>query len=302
MGTGVTGMRQDLDDFLHYLVVEKGLAINTIHAYRRDLGRLIIFLEEEGCPSLAAVTREHILAFLLVLRKEKKASSTINRHLSAIRAFFRFLVQEGRCPTDPTAHIETPKTEKKLPHVLSVAEVEKLLNAPKPTTPLGQRDQAMLEMLYATGVRVSELVTLKLDDVHLDLGFVKCMGKGSKERIIPLGQMAIEAIRLYVNNGRRILNKTKREDTLFLNHHGRPLSRQGFWKIIKQYAAQAGIKKRITPHTLRHSFATHLLENGADLRAVQEMLGHADISTTQIYTHVSKVRLRDVYAQAHPRA
>lgn len=295
-------MRQALAEFLNYLVVEKGLAANTVSAYRRDLEGFLTFLEKEGFLSLASVTREHILAFLLSLRKENKASATINRHLSAIRAFFRFLVQEGYCPTDPTVHIETPKMEKKLPQVLSVAEVEKLLNAPKPTTPFGQRDQAMLELLYATGLRVSELVNLKLDDIHLDLGFVKCLGKGSKERVIPLGQMAIEAIRLYVNNGRRILDKTKREETLFLNHHGRPLSRQGFWKIIKQYAAQAGIKKRITPHTLRHSFATHLLENGADLRAVQEMLGHADISTTQIYTHVSKVRLRDVYAQAHPRA
>jgi integrase/recombinase XerD len=295
-------MKEVLDSFIHYVMVEKGLSANTIQSYRRDLERFLSFLSQEGCSNLNQIRRDHILSFLLQLRKENKATATINRHLSSIRTFFRFLVQEKECHTDPSAHIETPKLEKKLPQVLSVREVEDLLQAPPTSTPFGQRDKAMLEVLYATGIRVSELINLKLDDVHLDMGFLKCMGKGSKERIIPLGELAIDALTLYVNNGRRKLDKTRRQQVLFLNHHGRPMTRQGFWKIIKQYAARAGINKKITPHTLRHSFATHLLENGADLRAVQEMLGHADISTTQIYTHVSKVRLRDVYAQAHPRA
>lgn len=295
-------MNKRLDAFLHYLQVEKGLSDNTLDSYRRDLTRFLSYLEEQGCSSLNQIEREHILSFLLKLRREKKAVATINRHLSSIRTFFRYLVQDQVLKTDPSALIETPKQEKKLPHILSVEEVEQLLQAPESSTPFGQRDKAMLEVLYATGIRVSELINLKLDDVHLEMGFLKCMGKGAKERIIPLGEAAIKALTLYLNNGRRKLDKTRREMTLFLNHHGRPLTRQGFWKIIKQHAAQAGIKKRITPHTLRHSFATHLLENGADLRAVQEMLGHADISTTQIYTHVTKIRLREVYAQAHPRA
>ncbi|GGK15201.1 tyrosine recombinase XerD [Caldalkalibacillus thermarum] len=295
-------MRAELDAFLHYLRVEKGLSANTINSYRRDLERFFSSLNKQQCVSLEDVNREHILAFLLELRKEHKADATVNRHLSAIRTFFRFLLHDGKCAHDPSAHIETPKLEKKLPQVLSVSEVERLLQAPSTTTPFGQRDQAMLEVLYATGIRVSELISLRLDDVHLQMGFIKCMGKGSKERIIPLGQMAIDALSQYINNGRKKLDKTRRQKVLFLNHHGRPLTRQGFWKIIKKYAAKAGIKKEITPHTLRHSFATHLLENGADLRAVQEMLGHADISTTQIYTHVTKVRLKDIYSRAHPRA
>ncbi|MDQ0339157.1 integrase/recombinase XerD [Caldalkalibacillus uzonensis] len=295
-------MKEELDAFLHYLLVEKGLSANTIDSYRRDLTRFLSSLTKQSCLTPGDVKREHILSFLLELRKEGKADATINRHLSAIRTFFRFLIHDEKCAYDPSAHIETPKMEKKLPQVLSVSEVERLLQAPSSSTPFGQRDQAMLEVLYATGIRVSELISLRLDDVHLQMGFIKCMGKGSKERIIPLGQEAVNALAHYINNGRRKLDKSKREKVLFLNHHGKPLSRQGFWKIIKKYAAQAGIKKEITPHTLRHSFATHLLENGADLRAVQEMLGHADISTTQIYTHVTKVRLKDVYSQAHPRA
>ena len=295
-------MNKRLDAFLHYLQVEKGLSDNTIDSYRRDLTRFLSYLKEQGCSNLNQIEREHILSFLLKLRREKKAVATINRHLSSIRTFFRYLIQDQVLKTDPSALIETPKQEKKLPHILSVEEVEQLLQAPESSTPFGQRDKAMLEVLYATGIRVSELINLKLDDVHLEMGFLKCMGKGAKERIIPLGEAAIKALTLYLNNGRRKLDKTRRETTLFLNHHGRPLTRQGFWKIIKQHAVQAGIKKRITPPTLRHSFATHLLENGADLRAVQEMLGHADISTTQIYTHVTKIRLREVYAQAHPRA
>ena len=203
---------------------------------------------------------------------------------------------------DPTDDLSSPKLERKLPRVLTVDEVEKLLNQPDTSTPAGIRDKAMLEVLYATGIRVSELVSLNLDDIELDEGFVRCIGKGSKERVVPMGEIAINALRSYLSKGRPKLVSNPGENALFLNHHGRRLTRQGFWKIVKKYAAQLGIRKEITPHTLRHSFATHLLENGADIRAVQEMLGHADISTTQIYTHVTKDRLKDVYARSHPRA
>jgi integrase/recombinase XerD len=203
---------------------------------------------------------------------------------------------------DPSVHIETPKTERKLPKVLSPQEVEALLETPASNDPFSQRDKAMLELLYATGIRVSELVQLNISDIHLNMGFIRCMGKGSKERIIPLGKMAQSAIERYINSGRSEMLKGKKTEALFLNHHGNRLSRQGFWKILKQLAKKAKIEKDLTPHTLRHSFATHLLENGADLRAVQEMLGHADISTTQIYTHVTKTRLKDVYSAFHPRA
>lgn len=245
-------MNKRLDAFLHYLQVEKGLSDNTIDSYRRDLTRFLSYLKEQGCSNLNQIEREHILSFLLKLRREKKAVATINRHLSSIRTFFRYLIQDQVLKTDPSALIETPKQEKKLPHILSVEEVEQLLQAPESSTPFGQRDKAMLEVLYATGIRVSELINLKLDDVHLEMGFLKCMGKGAKERIIPLGEAAIKALTLYLNNGRRKLDKTRRETTLFLNHHGRPLTRQGFWKIIKQHAVQAGIKKEslLTPYAI----------------------------------------------------
>lgn len=297
-------VNDQINDFIHYLIVEKGLAKNTIQSYRRDLTNYTEFLQGQlNMTDWNSVSRSHIMQFLSSLKNEGKSSRTIARHIASIRSFHHFLLIDKVTDDDPTVHIETPQAEMKLPKVLNLDEVEKLLNAPDTSKPLGIRDKAMLELMYATGMRVSELIGLSLNDTHLSLGFVRCIGKGSKERIIPIGQMAIRALDLYLKEGRpKLVNSKNRSDYLFLNHHGRPLSRQGFWKILKQTATKAGITKELTPHTLRHSFATHLLENGADLRSVQEMLGHADISTTQIYTHVTKTRLKDVYSQFHPRA
>lgn len=297
-------MKYLVTDFIHYLRVEKGLAANTITSYNRDLSTYIQFLQStEKIESLEQVSRPLILKFLAVLKDSGKSSKTIARHISSIRSFHQFLLREKRIESDPTVHIDLPKHEKSLPKVLNLNEVEALLEVPKKSGPYSLRDKAMLEVLYATGLRVSELVGLNVGDVHTMLGFVRCIGKGNKERIVPLGSKAKEALETYMSKGRiRLVNNKNKTEALFLNHHGNRLTRQGFWKILKQLTEAAGIKKPLTPHTLRHSFATHLLENGADLRAVQEMLGHADISTTQIYTHVSKARLKDVYKQYHPRA
>ncbi len=247
------------------------------------------------------MSRTQIMKYLHELNDKGRSSATIARFLSSIRLFHQFLVREKITNQDPSLHIETPKKERRLPKILSSDDVDKLLNLPA-VDPLTYRNKAMLEILYATGLRVTELITLKVSDLHLTMGFVRCMGKGSKERIIPLGDLAKEALESYLNGPRGQLVKHKQTEELFVNQHGSRLSRQGFWKILKAVAKQAGVTKEITPHTLRHSFATHLLENGADLRAVQEMLGHADISTTQIYTHVTKTRLKDVYRSYHPRA
>ncbi|PLR76382.1 site-specific tyrosine recombinase XerD [Bacillus sp. V3-13] len=297
-------MEDRLKDFIHFLIVEKGLAKNTIISYERDLKSYLKYLGKiEAVNDLNLVQRLQIVHFLGHLKEQGKSSKTLARHIASVRAFHQFLLREKAVDQDPTVHIESPQLERSLPKVLSLAEVETLLEAPKTDTHYGLRDKAMLELLYATGIRVSELIGLNLGDAHLTMGFVRCIGKGNKERIIPLGRTAAAALEEYLNNGRsRFLSKKHRDDSLFLNHHGRRLTRQGFWKILKRLTKEAGIEKELTPHTLRHSFATHLLENGADLRAVQEMLGHADISTTQIYTHVTKTRLKDVYSQFHPRA
>ncbi len=296
-------MEDQLKDYMHYMLVEKGLSQNTIVSYERDLKSYIKYLQKvEQISSLAEVTRLHIIGFLQGLKDANKSSKTIARHIASVRSFHQFLLRERVVERDPSVHIETPQGERKLPKVLSVAEVEALLDAPKQGGAFGLRDKAMLELLYATGLRVSELIQLDISDIHLTMGFVRCLGKGRKERIIPLGNLAIEAVGRYIERGRRELLGKNATDALFLNLRGERLSRQGFWKILKGMAKEARIEKELTPHTLRHSFATHLLENGADLRAVQEMLGHADISTTQIYTHVSKARMKDVYKQFHPRA
>ncbi|CDQ19426.1 tyrosine recombinase XerD subunit [Halobacillus karajensis] len=295
-------MQHALEDFFHYLTVERGLSVNTIQSYKRDLSQYGRFMkEQQGVSSWGEVTRAHIMKYLHHLNDEGRSAATIARLLSSIRLFHQFLIREKVTEQDPSLHIETPKKDRKLPKVLSSNDVDKLLNI-HAKDPLSARNKAMFEMLYATGLRVTELVSLKVTDLHLTMGFVRCLGKGSKERIIPLGDMAKEAIENYLQVGREALVKQKRTEELFVNHHGNALSRQGFWKILKAVAREMGVNKELTPHTLRHSFATHLLENGADLRAVQEMLGHADISTTQIYTHVSKTRLKDVYRSYHPRA
>lgn len=297
-------MKQYLKHFLHYLSVEKGLAQNSLEAYERDLTQFLQYMtESQGLSTIDQIERIHIVQYLMLLRQKGKASSTVARTMTAIRGLFKFLVQEQVIRDNPAMYMDSPKIDKKLPKVMSLQEVERLLEAPRVHEPAGVRDKAMLELLYASGIRVSELVSLNLDDLNLGMGFIRCIGKGSKERIVPVGRIALEWLDRYIQTARlKLLGEHRIEQALFLNRYGRRLTRQGFWKIIKQYAQEAGIDKDITPHTLRHSFATHLLENGADLRAVQEMLGHADISTTQIYTHVTKVRMKEVYNQTHPRA
>ncbi|CAM3875278.1 site-specific tyrosine recombinase XerD [Mesobacillus zeae] len=297
-------MEEQLKDFIHFLVVEKGLSRNTMMAYERDLKSYHLFLKEkEGLDGVGDVQRVHIIHFLAHLKDTGKSSKTIARHIASIRAFHQFLLREKASAHDPTVHIESPRLERSLPKVLSLPEVETLLDAPKLNGHFGYRDKAMLELLYATGIRVSELIGLDIEDVHLTMGFVRCIGKGNKERIIPIGKTAEAALQQYLEKGRpKFVSKKHKDNAFFLNFHGKRLTRQGFWKILKGLAIEAGITKELTPHTLRHSFATHLLENGADLRAVQEMLGHADISTTQIYTHVTKTRLKEVYSKYHPRA
>ncbi|HAM81240.1 site-specific tyrosine recombinase XerD [Ornithinibacillus bavariensis] len=290
------------NDYFHYLQIERGLAENTLKSYKRDLKSYMEYMQKSDHSTWSEITRADILKFLYSVKDAGKSSATIARIITSIRQFHHFLVREHIVEHDPTLHIETPKKERKLPDILSVQEVDRLLDI-QGNAPLDIRNKAMLELIYATGLRVSELVTLKVSDLHLTMGFVRCLGKGSKERIVPLGDMAEKSIELYLRDARRsLLRKNKDENILFLNQHGRPMTRQGFWKILKKIASSAHITKDITPHTLRHSFATHLLENGADLRAVQEMLGHADISTTQIYTHVTKTRLKDMYKSYHPRA
>lgn len=296
-------MEDHLQDFIHYMLVEKGLAKNTIISYERDLKSYIQYLKHiEQKTSLNKVTRVHIIQFLSYLKEQEKSEKTLARHLASIRSFHQFLLREKICERDPTVHIEAPKLAQKLPQVLSLSEVEALLATPDVNTAYGLRNRAMLELLYATGMRVSELIELNVGDLHLTMGFVRCVGKGNKERIIPIGDIATNILARYLSDGRpKLQSSTYTTKTLFLNHHGKGMTRQGFWKILKKLATEAKIEKELTPHTLRHSFATHLLENGADLRAVQELLGHADISTTQIYTHVTKTRLKDVYTKYHPR-
>ncbi|KGX85985.1 site-specific tyrosine recombinase XerD [Pontibacillus litoralis] len=295
-------MQHELNDFLHYLRVERGVSKNTLSSYERDLKKYVHFLQEASqLQEVKEIARMHIMQYLHHLNDLDRSSATVARTLSSIRSFHQFLVRERLTEHDASLHIETPKKERKLPKVLSLQEVDTLLTIPAKDA-LSTRNKAMLEMLYATGLRVTELMTLKVSDLHLTMGFVRCLGKGSKERIVPLGKMAQQSVENYLTSARPALVKQKKTENLFVNHHGNPLSRQGFWKILKAVATEVGIQKEITPHTLRHSFATHLLENGADLRAVQEMLGHADISTTQIYTHVSKARLKDIYSSYHPRA
>jgi integrase/recombinase XerD len=303
MMKGTIAMKQQLLIFIQYLSVEKGLALNTLESYERDLTQYIDFTEKSGITQLQDTKKIHIQNYLLQLKKLGRASSSMTRSMVSIRSFYQFLVRERLLELDPSLNMESPRLVKRLPKVLSIQEVETLLEAPETTTPYGMRDKAMLEVLYATGMRVSELISLNAGHVNLGMGFVRCIGKGSKERIIPLGRIAAKWLHDYTQMMRhQLLRDSKADDALFINHLGTRLTRQGFWKIIKKYGRQAQILKEITPHTLRHSFATHLLDNGADLRAVQEMLGHADISTTQIYTHVSKTRMKEVYNRTHPRA
>ncbi|HWR38064.1 MAG TPA: site-specific tyrosine recombinase XerD [Patescibacteria group bacterium] len=289
-------------EFLNYLVVERGLARNTLESYGRDLRQFRHFLAAQKSQFTQNSGRDAILSYLTHLKNQGKSASTLARNLAALKSFCHFLLRERYLERNPATNLESPKLDKRLPKVLSPEEVNALLLRPHPQNPAGLRDKTMLELLYATGLRVSELVNLTLSDVQPSIGYVKCYGKGSKERIVPLGSIALTCVEAYLSRGRPKLLKKTQTTALFLNAAGRGMTRQGFWQIIKKYAAEAGINKNITPHTLRHSFATHLLENGADLRSVQEMLGHANISTTQIYTHVTKTHLVEVYDKSHPRA
>jgi integrase/recombinase XerD len=295
-------MEKTLKDFIYYLAVEKGLAKNTLESYERDLKGFLSYLQKEAVGGVEEIKRSHILGYMAHLRSKGLAASTVSRSLASIRSFFHFLLKERYVQENPANDMESPKQEKKLPKVISMSEIDFLLKQPDETKTSGIRDKAMLELLYATGIRVTELIDLCINDVNTESGYIRCLGKGSKERIVPIGTLAIQKVKDYIGKGRPKMVKELNEQALFVNQHGHRLTRQGFWKILKKYARQAGINKEITPHTLRHSFATHLLENGADLRSVQEMLGHADISTTQIYTQVSKRKLRDVYERSHPRA
>ncbi|WP_374967591.1 site-specific tyrosine recombinase XerD [Lysinibacillus sp. RS5] len=293
-----------IEDYIHFIQVERQLSDNTLASYRRDLENYVNFLREaEGMSDFRKVERMTILRHLEQLRMQGKTSRTVARHISSIRSFHQFLLREKRAETDPTVHLEMPTIEQKLPNILSIEEIEALLVAPNRSKPQGVRDVAMLELLYGSGMRISELIALDLADIHLTMGFVRVFGKGGKERIIPLGKSALSALSTYLDGARsQLQGKYPKTDAFFINQRGKRLTRQGCWKLMKEHALKAGIQHELTPHILRHSFATHLVENGADLRAVQEMLGHADISTTQIYTHISKSRLSEVYKQFHPRA
>lgn len=296
-------MQEQITDYLHYLTIERGLSENTKKSYQRDLLQYLSFLEKQKITDWQEVDRFTVVSFLQELKEGGKSSATIARMITSLRRFHQFLRQERITDHDPMQHIDSPKKQQKLPDTLSLGEVEQLLGTPDTKETLGLRDRAILEVMYATGLRVSELINLKLNDVHLEMGLLQTLGKGDKERIVPLGDIAIKWVRRYLADARPYLTRRNpAESHLFVNNHGSGLSRQGIWKNLKAIVQKAGIYKTVTPHTLRHSFATHLLENGADLRTVQELLGHADISTTQIYTHITKKRMTDVYKQYFPRA
>jgi integrase/recombinase XerD len=300
----VTTLRERVDDFLDHIHLERGFSDNTLAAYRNDLSQFVEYLE--GRPEVTGwprVTQDHIIGHVLGLKEREYSSATVARKVAAIKSFFHFLVAEGEVPDDPTATLDAPRVSKRLPRSLSRDDVDRLLAAPHEVPGAkGVRDAALLETLYATGMRVSEVVALNVDDVNTASGSVRCFGKGGKERIIPMMDQAVSALEAYLDHGRLAFLRDPQDKALFLNARGTRLTRQGLWLIIKDYVRRAGIEAEVTPHTLRHSFATHLLDGGAGLREVQQLLGHSNVSTTQIYTHVSGNRLREAYDQAHPRA
>ena len=290
-----------LATFLRHLAVERGLSPNTLEAYGRDLKRFETFLKGSRISTRKA-RRQDLLSHVRALRQAGLSPKSVARAINSLRMYYRFLLGEGEVRSDPTTDLDVPRTWKSLPRFLTFQEVERLLSAPDTARPLGVRDVAMLEVLYATGIRVSELLSLTLESLNLEVGYLTCFGKGSKERIVPLGRKAIDRIRQYLGDVRPALARGTGSRHLFTNRNGSKMTRQGFWKILKAHGVAARIKGSLSPHVLRHSFATHLLEHGADLRSVQMMLGHADISTTQIYTHVNRERLRRIYHEFHPRA
>lgn len=296
-------MKAHLNRYIQHLQVERGLSANTLSSYERDLNQFIAYIDQQGLTELTAVKRHHMSRYMLHLKEQGRKAATLSRHIVSVRAFFHFLLAEDVIQSNPSIYMEAPKQEKKPPSILSVSVTNKLLETPNCSSAAGKRDKAMLELIYATGIRVSELVSLNIEHVNMQLEFIQCMGTGQKERLVPFGKLASEAIVDYLQYGRdELLTERASESALFLNHLGTRLTRQGFWKTIKKYAKEAGIEEEITPHTLRHSVAAHLLDNGADIRSVQELLGHADISSTLKYTQVSKERMKEVYSRAHPRA
>lgn len=288
--------------YLDYLLVERGLSGNTIAAYGRDISQFVAFACEMEVENPREIKESLLTTYLARLRRENYAATSVDRKLAAVRSFLKFLQREGEMEKDPAEFVENPRPGKPLPKTLTEEEIVRLLSQPDPSEANGLRDRAMLETLYGTGLRVSELINIRVNDVNLDVGFLRCSGKGSQDRVVPLGEVAVEAIERYMSHSRLSFVKGDRSEFLFLTSRSGPMSRVGFWKIIKKYAAAAGITRPITPHVLRHSFATHLLEHGADIRSIQEMLGHASVATTQVYTHVTRDHLREVYRKSHPRA
>ena len=290
-----------IDKFEKYLVEDKRVSSNTLESYKRDINQYIEYLESVKCDSVLLVTNNTVCEYIEHLKRQGKATSTVARTLACIRGFYRFLVKENLMSYDPTSNLKSDRVEKKMPEILTGKEVELLLEQPKCVDLKGFRDKAMLELLYATGIRVTELISLNIMDVNLDLGYIKCRTE-TKERMVPIHSVAAEALEKYLSDARRVMIIDPEEQALFVNCNGKRLTRQGFWKIIKAYTAMADIKKDITPHTLRHSFAMHLIDNGADLRSIQEMLGHSDISSTQVYANMAQNHIKDVYRRFHPRA
>jgi len=301
-------LREAINSFLNYLTVEKGFSENTIAAYRNDLYQLASFVEEEATkrgltPSWSSFGRQEMLSYMLNLKERNYAATTAARKVAAAKSFFSFMLAEANIKDNPTLNVTSPRVGKSLPKPISISQAMLLLEQPaKQSTPEAKRDRAMLELLYASGMRVSELVSLNLDDINIDGGDVRCFGKGHKERIIPIAPRAAVTVKEYLQEARSRLAHDETEQALFLNRRGDRLTRQGLWQILKGYAKSAGLDKEITPHTLRHSFATHMLNGGADLRSVQELLGHANISTTQVYTHLTTEHVRRIYDKSHPRA
>lgn len=289
----------EIKDFITYLEEEKGASRNTVMSYQRDLGKLGVYLEEQGITETSKVTETMLNSYVLLLEGSGSAPASVSRNIASIKAFFNYLFLKRRIEQNPSVNLKAPKVEKKFPEILSMQETDRLLEQPDCSNAKGIRDKAMLELLYATGIRVSELIGLRLSDINMKLGYIVC-NAGDKERIVPFGTKARTALLAYLKSARAELSKGNESELLFTNCSGTEMSRQGFWKLIKYYGEKAGIKSELTPHTLRHSFAAHMVENGADLRAVQEMLGHSDISSTQLYVNMNS-RLRDVYSKAHPR-
>ncbi|OBR63004.1 site-specific tyrosine recombinase XerD [Paenibacillus oryzae] len=296
-------MKSYLKQYMMHLQMHRKLSANSLSSYERDLNRFAAYLEHSGVGAVKDVQKHHLGRYVAMLKEEGRKSATITRHIVSVRAFFHYLFDEGVIEQDPSLRMESPKPEKKPPLVLTMDVTNALLDAPVCDSPSGKRDKAMLELLYATGIRVSELVALNMENLKLSLGFIQCGGGGFRERIVPFGSHASEALNQYLANGRAYFLEGRADsDALFLNHLGTRMTRQGFWKTLKKYARAAGAGEEITPHALRHSVAAHLLENGADIRSVQELMGHADISSTLKYTQQSRVRLKEAYTSAHPRA